>query len=692
MARKTKEQIQLDLHAEALKRFDEIQGALRDERLQCLYDRRFYSIAGAQWEGKLGEQFENRPKFEVNKCHLSVIRIINEYRKNRITVDFIAKDGSEDDFANVLDGRYRADEQDSGAQEAYDNAFEEAVGGGFGAWRLRPCYEDEDDDENEYQRIAFEPIYDADSSVFFDLKAKKQDKSDANYGFVIYSMPIEAYEDEYDDDVSTWPKAIHKTEFDWSTPDVIYLAEYYIIEKQPVNIHTWVTLDGEEQRYTDQDFEDDDQLEEMLIATGAYEKSTKKTTRKKVHKYLLNGNKIIEDCGIIPGKYIPIIPCYGKRWYVDNVERCMGHVRLSKDAQRLKNMQLSKLGETAAQSSIEKPIMTSDQVAGYEDMWSDDNVKNWPFLLTNPITDLNGNIVQIGPTAYTKPPQVPPAMAALLQITEQDMADLLGNQQSAEEIQPNISGKAIELIQNRLDMQTFIYMSNMKKAVKRSGEIWLSMAKEIYVEEGRNIKVLGPQKSPSTIELMRPVKDKETGEIEQENDFSKANHDVYVSIGPSTDSKRASTVRSLTGMMQFTQDPETMFVLSSMALMNMEGEGLEDLHKYFRKKLIRMGVIEPNEEEMKQLQAEAEAAEQQPPDPQSQYLQSAAMEAEARATKAQADTMLTVAKTKETEAETIKTLAEVDQKDREQTVSTLKSLKEIQQQDMQPAAIQPQIG
>jgi len=64
--------------------FDNIQSSMRDERLQCLEDRRFYSIAGAQWEGTLGEQFDNKPKFEVNKIHLSVMRIINEYRNNRI--------------------------------------------------------------------------------------------------------------------------------------------------------------------------------------------------------------------------------------------------------------------------------------------------------------------------------------------------------------------------------------------------------------------------------------------------------------------------------------------------------------------------------------------------------------------------------------------------------------------------------
>jgi hypothetical protein len=51
------------IHSEAMAEFDAIQSALRDERLQCLQDRRFYSIAGAQWEGQLGEQFESKPRF-----------------------------------------------------------------------------------------------------------------------------------------------------------------------------------------------------------------------------------------------------------------------------------------------------------------------------------------------------------------------------------------------------------------------------------------------------------------------------------------------------------------------------------------------------------------------------------------------------------------------------------------------------
>ena len=689
MARPTKEQRLAAIHQEALIEFDNIQSALRDERLQCLQDRRFYSIAGAQWEGPLGEQFENKPKFEVNKIHLAVIRVINEYRNNRITVDFVSKEGKEyDKLADTCDGLYRADEQDSGAEEAYDNAFEEGVAGGFGAWRLRTVYENEEDEEDEKQRIRIEPIFDADSSVFFDLNAKRQDKADAKRCFVITSMTRQAYKDEWGDDPASWPKEVHQYEFDWLTPDVVFVAEYYRVEETRETVYVWETLNGDEERYKDADFEADETLEERLLAVGSREVRQKNIKRRRVRKYILSGAKILEDCGYIAGKCIPIVPMYGKRWFVDNVERCMGHVRLAKDTQRLKNMQLSKLGEISALSSVEKPILTPEQVAGHQMMWADDNIKNFPYLLVNPITDANGNQAISGPIGYTKPPQIPQALAALLQITEQDMQDLLGNQQAGEELQPNISGKAVELVQNKLDMQTFIYMSNMSKAVKRSGEIWLSMAKHVLVEEGRKMKSIGPQNELQSVELAKPVVN-EKGEIETENDLSEAEFDVNVDVGPSSSSKRAATVRALTGMASLTDDAETKQVLGAMAMMNMEGEGITEVRDYFRKKLLRMGVVKPTEEEQ---QTMAEEQANQKPDPNTQYLQAAADEASANATQARAKTILTVAQADETKAKTMKTLADVDSAEQRQAMEVIEKFGGLGQVQPQGAETVSQNG
>jgi|694.fasta_scaffold127683_2 hypothetical protein len=687
MARIPNDQRLANLHSDALRQFNDIQTALRDERLQCLQDRRFYSLCGAQWEGPLYDQYENKPRFEVNKIMLAVIRIVNEYRNNRITVDYVSKDGTENDkLAEVCDGLYRADEQASVADEAYDNAFEEAVGGGIGAWRLRTVYEDEEDDENDRQRIRFEPIYDADSSVFFDLNAKRQDKSDANYCFVVTSMTRESYKEIYNDDPTDWPKIIHQYEFDWATPDIVFVAEYYKLEEKTETIRIFQAIDGTEERYTQTDFVNDETLEETLLAIGTREVRQKRVKRMRVRKYIMSGGKVLEDAGYIAGKCIPIVVVYGKRWFVDNIERCMGAVRLAKDAQRLKNMQLSKLGEISALSSIEKPIMTPEQVAGHQVMWAEDNLRDYPYLLINPVTGPDGNTQISGPVAYTRSAMIPPAMAALLQITEQDMQDILGNPQGADKMVSGVSGKAVELIQTRVDMQTYIYMSNFAKGMKRCGEIWLSMAKEIYTEDKRKMKTISPTGGAGMVELMQPMIDQETGEMKMANDLSDATFDVVAEVGPSSSSKRAATVRALTGMLQITTDPETAQVLTAMAMMNMEGEGVGDANAYFRKKLLRMGVVKPTDMEAEELMAEMQG---QPQDPNALYLQAAAEEATAKAAKARADTVETVASAELKRAQTLETLGKVDETAQNMAIANADAVQEILRgQIVQPVANQ----
>jgi hypothetical protein len=676
-----------DVHTDALIEFDEIQTALRDERLQCLKDRRFCSIAGAQWEGPLGDQFENKPKFEFNKTHLAVIRVVNEYRNNRITVDFTARDGSQDDkLADTCDGLYRADERAYTADEAYDNAFEEGVQGGFGAWRLRACYEDEESDEDEKQRIRMEPIFDADSTVFFDLNAKRQDKSDAKRCYVLNAYSPRAYEAEFGDNPSTWSKDVHQSEFDWNTPNIIWVCELYKVEETTQLLHFFRGLDdqAEDMKVSDDDLAADPQMLAQLKATGFREVRQKRVKKTQIHKYLLSGGKVLEDCGIIPGRCIPIIPFFGKRWVIDGVERCMGHVRLATDAQRLTNMLMSWLAEMAARFDIAKPIVTPEQIAGHAAMWAQDNVSKFPYLLLNAITDEQGNRLPSPPIGYTKAPDIPPAMAALTQLAQQALEDLLGNQQAGEQMQPNLSGKAVELIQNRLDMQVFIYMSNLAKSMKRSGEVWLSMMKDIVTETSRRMKTIDSQGQTSSVVMNDPAFDEKSGSEYLENDLTKATFDVDVDVGPSSSSRRAATVRALTGMAATTQDPETLQVLNGLMMMNMDGEGLEDARAFFRAKLVRMGAVKPTEDEQAEMAQQQAAQAQQPPDPNSQYLLAAADAAAADASTSRAktvdtiaDAQLKMAQAEKTRADTAKSYAQTMGEHNDQQIATAQALHQM---------------
>ena len=212
----------------------------------------------------------------------------------------------------------------------------------------------------------------------------------------------------YDDEPETWPKETYNYDhFEWYTPDVVYVAEYYVCEETYETKVYFETITGEEEVYILDDLTEEKEKE--LYDVGHTETKRRKIKTKKVHKYIMSGGGILEDCGYIAGKSIPIIPYYGKRWFVENIERTMGHVRLAKDAQRLKNMQLSKLGEISALSTVEKPIVTPEQIAGHSNMWKDDNIKDYPYLLINPITNEEGQKIAQGPVGYTKPSNVPPA-------------------------------------------------------------------------------------------------------------------------------------------------------------------------------------------------------------------------------------------------------------------------------------------
>ena len=644
--------------------FDKIQAAVRDVRVQCLSDRRFYSIPGAQWEGAVGDAFANKPRFEFNKTHLAVLRVINEYRNNRITVDFVPKDGSQaDELADTCDGLYRADEQDSGAQEAYDNCFEEGTSGGMGAIRLRARYENEDDDDDTRQRIAIEPLYEADSTVFFSLDGKRYDKADAKRCYVLTSMSPADYEEEWGDSPASWPKDIARSEFDWCTPDVVWIAEVYEVEEKSELVHFFqgISLNDDEpntMEVPDQELQDDPDKLATLQATGFQKIREKRRKVRRIHKYIMNGARILEDAGYIAGKCIPIVPFYGKRWFVDGIERCQGHVRLARDAQVLDNMIKSWLAEMAMRFDIEKPIVTPEMIAGHAEMWAQDVVEKYPYLVLNSITDPATGQPSLPVLQYTKAPNLPPAMAALAQLAATALEDMLGNQQAGEQLQPNQSGKAVELIQQRLDMQVFIYIDNFKKSVKRMGEVWQSMASELLHEPGRKMKTIDQADQTGTIELLKPMVNKETGETYRANDLSKAKFDVVPDVGPSSSSRRAATVRSLTGVLQMTTDPEAQAMLLAMIMMNMEGEGLADVRAFYRRKLVSMGVIPPTEEEKQELEA---AQANQPEDPNALFLKATAQKALADAEKALKGGALIDAQVARAHADTIATLAGVEQ-------------------------------
>lgn len=689
-------------------RFDRAYSPQQDVREKCIEATRFARVPGGQWEGataagsKLNEQFERYPKFEINKVATELNRIIAEYRNNRITVKFRPGDKeASEELANKLNGLFRADYEETDGGEACDNAFDDAATGGFGCFRLTSMLVNEYDPMDDRQRIAIEPIYDPSRSVWFDPDAKKYDKSDAMWAFCMYSLSPEKYESEYG---KTPPASLDITtmtswEYDWFAPEVVYIAKYYEVRKESVDVISYQQpITGEIATYDSDQIAD---IEDELAMAGFVEVARRSVKRRRVYVSVVDGDNFLEKPRRIPGEHIPLIPVYGKRWFIDDIERVEGHIAKAMDPQRLYNLQVSMLADTAAQDPSAIPIVGMEQIRGLEKHWEDRNKKRPTFLPLREVKDKAGNVIAPAtPAGYTQPAVMNQALAALLQQTSADIQEVTGGSQAMQQMPSNVAQETVNNLMNRADMASFIYLDNMAKSLKRAGEVWLSMAREVYGSD-REVRVVNEDGTDDIALMNAQVVDRQTGNVVALNDLSTGRYDVTVDVGPSYRARRDATVAALTNVLNtmLPQDPEA-GIIRGLIMDNMDGEGLDDYKEYNRNKLLTAGVVKPRNAKEQQVVQQAQLAAQSQQDPNALIAQAQIIAAQAEQQKAQNETAQTQIKAftaqqdaMESQANTVYKLAQARNIDDKAVMEAIRLLKDVaESQQQQITSPQPPTG
>jgi hypothetical protein len=172
-------------------RFEQAEESEREDRLLMEDDLRF--LAGEQWPDEIVQQRqkENRPCLTINRLPQFVAQVVGDARQNKPSVKVHpVDDGADIETAEVLEGLIRHIESSSQATTAYLTAFEHAVGGGRGAWRIRTARDHKDP---FVQDIRIERIT-SPFACYFDPNAKRYDKSDGEWTFVVEWMTKEAFE------------------------------------------------------------------------------------------------------------------------------------------------------------------------------------------------------------------------------------------------------------------------------------------------------------------------------------------------------------------------------------------------------------------------------------------------------------------------------------------------------------------
>lgn len=611
------------VHKRALDRFDSVAVPQQEMRAQSLEDRRFVTIPGAMWEGEWGELFENAPRPEIDKITQSLEKIETDYRENRLAVDFVPAGDADPETADTIDGMYRADATHFKAQQAKDNAFQEAIRGGFGSYRLTTDYADPYDPDSDDQRV--NPglaIVDADQSVFFDPASKLYDKSDAKWAFIVISDPRATAEAKWGaDNIAAWPVRKFSWVYDWFTPDLVRTAEYYEVEDTADKLLIFThKVSGEEQRFYASEMAD--KAASDLKAQG-WTMRTRTAKRRRVRKYILNGLKVLKDCGYIAGCEIPIVPVYGRRDFVDGMERWRGHVGKLKDRQRVYNAGVAKVVETNATAPARTPVLYEDELdPTLSDEWARRNIDRKAFLRRLRTYGPDGTPIG-SPIEYLEPPDVPPATIAALQLASNDLTE---NNDNADQVKANVSADAMDIAAARVDDKSAIYLDNMRQSEQRAAEIYLGMAREVYFEPGRKVETLTLDGKEGEAEIGETVLD-EQGRYKIRNDLSRGRYKVVADVQESTATKRQKTVRqALELATAFTAAQAMQDALPALytAAMNMDGEGIHDLQAFYRNRAIMAGSVKPTPEEAQQMQQAMQDQQQGQPSAQDQALLGAA--------------------------------------------------------------------
>lgn len=579
MPRKSQKAKDQEIIDEALERFDAWQEAEAENRLHALEDIRFVDEDDGQWTKEAKAKREGRPCMTFDRVSSAVNQIVGDMLQNRPSPKVRAAEDGDIDTADVYTGLIRAIENSSEGKRAHGTAFKFAVKGGYGVWRIRHDY---CHDETFDQDIIIEPIYNP-FSVLFDPYAKKITREDGRAAFVFEDMDKKDFEREY-------PNASTQDTFelvygkDWCTKDSIRICEYY--RKVPKMSKIYRLSSGEVVRA-----EEFDDIIEEAAQQGIFIEAEREVETHDIEYYKLTANDILDRIEY-KGRYIPLIPVYGKHTNVDGKFLYRGVVRKAKDAQRAFNYEVSNIIEHGSLQPKAPYMATPAMLLGHEKQWSKINTSNDPVLVFNPDPEMPGG------KPFREPP--PQSNAAAMNIAMM-MAD---NIKSTTDIfdaslgarSNETSGKAIQARDRQGDTATFEFADELMEAVRYEGRILLDLIPKIY-DTRRQLRIMGEDDQEEVMEVNKPILDYETGEPVIVNDLTRGRYDLHMDSGPSYSTKRVETAEQLSQIVA--QNPQMSTVLGDVWVKALDLTDGDEVRKRLRKLGIKEGFIDPdpNDEE-----------------------------------------------------------------------------------------------
>lgn len=557
--------------------------AEEDNRREGTTDLAFLNLD--QWPKQIKElrsqPGRERPCLTIDQIGEPFRQLTNKQRESRPAIHISPEDGkANQDTAEVLQGLVRAIEYDSDAQIAYATAFEGAAGIGWGYARLRSEFDGDGPDQNLIVDMLENPF-----AVYLDPGTRLWDRRDMRYAFVVQDMPKDLYDSLYGDS-QVAKQGASLVEFsglgdeasDWFPEGAVRVAEYYCVKDEQVEL-------GEDAEGTTVD---------VTKANRATLKNVRTIRRPVVYWSKINGLEILDGNADktggrrIPGKTIPIRPCFGQVLNVNGKRVYRGIVRAARDAQQAYNYQNSELVFELALAPKSKVIMAEGQDEGHESMWESGNVEAFPYMLYKPTTVGDKVVGPPNVVQFTDPTKIQAIVVAINQ-AKADLRSTTGWYDATDPTRKNTdqSGRAILARKESQNQGSINYLDNFNRFVTSLGKLMLEWIPEIYDRPGRIIRTLGMEDEVERVMINAPFVEQDgalhqvdaqaAALIEQVKHFNlkEGTYGVRVSPGTSYTTRKQEAAEWQFRILE--ARPELLNVFGDIAFKNLDGPGHDQI-------------------------------------------------------------------------------------------------------------------
>lgn len=569
-----------ELLIRARRRFAMAVNAERDIRAEAMTDLEF--LAGNQWDPKVKTERERgpspRPCLVFNKVLPPVTQLGNQARQNKPAIRVNPVDSAGDpDTAKVLQGMVRHIEYDSDADQAYDTALFYAAGCSFGYWRYGCEYSDDLSFNQDIKTIAVDDPF----SIYLDCYARKPDRSDAKWGFVVDKLPNDVHEARFGTDRADLSSDFlnELEEEGWRDDEGKRVAEYWEIDTEEKTLRLRKAEDGTIHPEYLEDLEKDEaDLMDWVPDDETGEPRERQVQIPRVMQYIINGAEVLEEPTRWDGSTIPIVMVTGLEMIVRGKRKIFSMTRFARDPQQLLNFYKTMEAETIALAPKPKYVGAVGQFKTKRRDWQRANTDNAAFLEYDPVAV--GDKFAPEPQWRTFDPPVQALSLGAGAAIDDIKASTGYFDPSLGAVHGDQSGVAIASLQRQGDVSNFHFMDNLARGLKRGGRILVELIPKKY-DTAREVRIIGEDQKQRIVTVNAPYEDQD-GKIKHHHlDWGK--YDVTVEQGPSYTSQRQETRQLIQTLAQ--GNPEVWQLAADIFFENQDFQGAERLAKRFKKAL-----------------------------------------------------------------------------------------------------------